>query len=218
MLSLSRIPPRQRPESFGAPPPEIGIDVLTQSKNATHVVATLEHGGMAAMAIDPLTFATLAMNDRFQRLTTWPATERELKTELRSANGATGLIWYDDSGVSHVIRSFAIAGCAEPFTLVTVSDPREEHALRFRDFVQRYGITRAEEKLLWRFLLGETLEESANGLGVSKETVKSHLRSLLAKTGTGRQAALVAQYYRAGGSVDHPPLRAAPAGRKRSPR
>ncbi|MGL5361925.1 MAG: helix-turn-helix transcriptional regulator [Bosea sp. (in: a-proteobacteria)] len=218
MLSLSRIPPRQRPESFGAPAAESNIDKLPQSKGAAHIVATLEHGGMAAMAIDPLTFATLAMNERFQTLTAWPAAERELKAALRSANGTSGLIWHDESGVAHVIRCFAIAGCAEPFTLVTVSDPREEHALRFRDFVQRYSITRAEEKLLWRFLLGETLEESANGLGVSKETVKSHLRSLLAKTGTGRQAALVAQYYRAGGSVEDPPQRAASAGRKRPKR
>jgi len=56
---------------------------------------------------------------------------------------------------------------------------------------QLYQLTPAEASLA--VLLGEglTLEESATRLGVSRNTARSHLRAVFAKTGVKRQTALV---------------------------
>jgi DNA-binding CsgD family transcriptional regulator len=61
---------------------------------------------------------------------------------------------------------------------------------------QSYRLTRAELRLLNRLLLGETLAEAAAGLQVAVSTVRTHLKGLFAKTGTVRQAQLIALVHR----------------------
>lgn len=212
MLSLSRIPPKQHSEVFRSPNPEEALTATAQAKVAQRLVTALQQGGMAAAALDTLSFATLAANERFRILAARPVAERELKAALRSAGpGANGLVWRGDDGSPHVVRCFGIDGCATSVTLVTVSDPREEEVLRFADFVQRHGVTRAEAKVLWRLLAGDALTDIASALAVSLPTVKSQLRSLLAKAGVSRQAALIAHYYSAGTRAATLPDDVAPA-------
>ncbi len=206
MLSMSRIPQKQFPELFPLPETDDDGAPLTQAKAAHRLVAALEQGGMAALAIDPASFTTLVANDHFRTLTRKSAAERELKAALRSAGkGISGLIWHADNSTAHIVRRFDIDGCGLALMLVTLSDPGEDEALRFTDFVRRHGITRAEARVMWRLLAGETLAEIADVMSVSLATIKSQLRSLLIKTGTGRQAALVAQYYRSGLRAADPP-------------
>lgn len=54
-----------------------------------------------------------------------------------------------------------------------------------------YGLTEAEARVLERLVAGDTLDICARSLGVSRETVRSHLRAIFAKTGVGRQADLI---------------------------
>lgn len=58
-------------------------------------------------------------------------------------------------------------------------------------FARGYGITRAERRLLETLADGLTVAEACQTLKVSLNTVKSHLKSLFAKTGTNRQAELM---------------------------
>ncbi|MCA3565613.1 MAG: helix-turn-helix transcriptional regulator [Methylocystis sp.] len=206
MLSMSRISQKPNPELFPLPETDDDPATLTQAKAAQRIVAALDQGGLAALAIDPASFASLAANARFRALVARPAAEREVKAALRGAGrGAAGLIWHADDGAAHIVRRFDIDECAEPITLITLSDPREEEALRFADFVSRHDITPAEARVLWRLLAGETLADIADSLALSLATIKSQLRSMLAKTGAGRQAALVALYYRSGGHTPELP-------------
>jgi DNA-binding CsgD family transcriptional regulator/PAS domain-containing protein len=55
-----------------------------------------------------------------------------------------------------------------------------------------WGFTRAESRLADLLLQGTTLEAAAQRTGISKNTVRTQLRGLLEKTGTQRQAVLVA--------------------------
>ncbi len=199
MLSLSRIPLKQHSEVFRSPDSDEALSATAQAKIAQCLVAALQQGGMAALALDTLSFTTLAANERFRILAARPAAERELKAALRSTGpSANGLVWRGDDGSPHLVRRFGIDGCATSVTLVTVSDPREEEILRFADFVRRHGVTRAEAKVLRRLLAGDTLADIASALAVGLPTVKSQLRSLLVKAGVSRQAALIAHYYSAG--------------------
>ena len=55
-----------------------------------------------------------------------------------------------------------------------------------------HGITRAEARLASMLADGMSMEEAAEALLVSIQTVRSQLKSVFAKTGVTRQAELVA--------------------------
>jgi DNA-binding CsgD family transcriptional regulator len=75
--------------------------------------------------------------------------------------------------------------------LVLVSDPEELPALHEPALCDLYGLTAAEARVASQLARGQTIEEIAATLGVSRATVRSQLQQVLAKTGTHRQADLV---------------------------
>lgn len=62
-------------------------------------------------------------------------------------------------------------------------------ALRMR---QVYGLTPAEARLASMLALGQSLQDIAAATGVTDATLRTHLRSIFGKTGTRRQAEVVA--------------------------
>jgi DNA-binding CsgD family transcriptional regulator len=57
---------------------------------------------------------------------------------------------------------------------------------------ERFGLTRAEVMLCSRLLLGESLSEAADVLGIAIETARNRVKKVFRKTGTHRQGQLVA--------------------------
>jgi len=55
-----------------------------------------------------------------------------------------------------------------------------------------FHLTEAEARLAARLGSGDSLEETCDTLGIMKDTGRNHLKNVFAKTGTHRQAALVA--------------------------
>lgn len=76
-------------------------------------------------------------------------------------------------------------------TAVIVQDPSENRAPPFEAFATLYGLTSAEQKVLERIADGQPPQQTADELGLSITTVKTHLQKLFAKTNTGRQADLI---------------------------
>ena len=58
-------------------------------------------------------------------------------------------------------------------------------------FVRRYAITPAESRVMMLIMQGMTIAETAEALGISLPTARTHLARLFDKTGTSRQADLV---------------------------
>jgi DNA-binding CsgD family transcriptional regulator len=58
-------------------------------------------------------------------------------------------------------------------------------------FIRRYGITPAESRVLMMNVQGMSAADTAEALGISQATVKTHLKNLFAKTGAHRQSDLV---------------------------
>jgi DNA-binding CsgD family transcriptional regulator len=58
-------------------------------------------------------------------------------------------------------------------------------------FVRRYGITPAECRVLMLLTQGMSPHETADALGCSEATVRTHMQRLFAKTGTGGQPDLM---------------------------
>ncbi|MBP0462429.1 hypothetical protein J5Y09_00770 [Roseomonas sp. PWR1] len=71
-------------------------------------------------------------------------------------------------------------------------DPAADPASGLRGLVAAYRLTGAEGALLALLLRGETMAGAALALGVAPCTARTHLSHLFAKTGTARQAELVA--------------------------
>ncbi len=55
----------------------------------------------------------------------------------------------------------------------------------------RFGLTRREAAVAREIALGHSVEEAAAALRVGRETIRTHLKALYAKTGTSSQAGLV---------------------------
>lgn len=56
---------------------------------------------------------------------------------------------------------------------------------------QLYRLSASEVQVCWRLANGETLEDIAESMNIGKETVRSQLKRIFAKTGTSRQSELV---------------------------
>jgi DNA-binding CsgD family transcriptional regulator len=58
-------------------------------------------------------------------------------------------------------------------------------------FVRRYGITPAECRVLMLLTQGMSPRDTADALGCSEPTVRTHMQRLFTKTGTGGQPDLM---------------------------
>lgn len=80
-------------------------------------------------------------------------------------------------------RGLALVLIAEPERVL----PPVEH------LTELHGLTPAEARVLLRLMAGDSRAQAAEALGVSLNTIRFHLRNLMAKTGAKRQAELIQQ-------------------------
>lgn len=78
-----------------------------------------------------------------------------------------------------------------PAALVFVVDPERASDPPVDALMQVYGLTKAEAAVAGQLLLGRSPEEASGALGVTLNTVRSHVKRLMMKTDTRRQADLV---------------------------
>lgn len=85
--------------------------------------------------------------------------------------------------------SACVLGEQRPACLIFIRDPQVPIAIeRLRDL---FGLTQAEGAVAAALGSGASVEEIAAGMGIATATVRTHLKRLLAKTGTHRQAEAV---------------------------
>jgi DNA-binding CsgD family transcriptional regulator len=89
-------------------------------------------------------------------------------------------------------RPAPFAGIAAPVALVLIRDPDRQRLVGLDALKQGYHLTSREAELAVLFAEGETLQRAADRLGMQYETARTHLRHILSKTGTSRQAELMA--------------------------
>jgi len=101
------------------------------------------------------------------------------------------------------VRAGAGARTIPTRALVLVTDPERWSACPSEMLRAEYGLTCAQTRVAERLATGASLESIAAELGIQLATVRNHLKQIFEKTGTHRQAELVAS------------LHAAPPGRAR---
>lgn len=88
-----------------------------------------------------------------------------------------------------VMQELALSG---PHALVLVADPAlQPQVVLTPTFIEFYGLTPAEARLLEALVNGASPEQCHLQFGVSMATVRKHLQSVFGKTGTNRQSDLV---------------------------
>lgn len=113
----------------------------------------------------------------------------------RGAGGGSLRLFSDAGGgyvalVAPLVAERTVAA-GQPAALVLVSDATAAPKTLGRTLVELYGFSQAEARLAVLLAQGRTLKEAADERRVGIETVRSQLRSLLAKSGARRQADLV---------------------------
>ncbi len=96
-----------------------------------------------------------------------------------------------------ILRSLPLDGPAGSFVLgarllVTITDPRVGSAPQAELLRSLFGMTRAEARLAIHLAAGSSLHQAAERSGITIETVRGQLKAVFSKTGTRRQAELVA--------------------------
>lgn len=75
--------------------------------------------------------------------------------------------------------------------LLVLRDPARPAMLPVEDLERLFGLSPAEARLATRLADGDGLDEAAHLLGISRNTARSQLQSIFAKTGVNRQGDLV---------------------------
>jgi DNA-binding CsgD family transcriptional regulator len=88
------------------------------------------------------------------------------------------------------VGRLAEAGIRDAAVLLFVIDPVNRRSIPLGQLMNAYGLTRAEARVALAASSGSTVIESARLLGLSPNTIKTHLRRVFAKTATARQAEL----------------------------
>lgn len=79
----------------------------------------------------------------------------------------------------------------QPALVVFIRNPADSPRASRTLLRSLFQLTRTETEVAMQMMDGLTLDETADALGVSRNTVRAHLRGVFAKTGVTRQAELV---------------------------
>jgi DNA-binding CsgD family transcriptional regulator/GAF domain-containing protein len=82
-------------------------------------------------------------------------------------------------------------GARRPAVVVFIRDPADSPQASRNLLRSLFQLTPTETEVAMLVMDGQTLDETAHALGVSRNTVRAHLRGVFAKTGATRQAQLV---------------------------
>jgi DNA-binding CsgD family transcriptional regulator len=82
------------------------------------------------------------------------------------------------------------AGLKDAAVVVFAIDPANRRSIPLAHMMDAFGLTHAEARVALAASSGNTIFETARSLGLSPNTVKTHLRHVFAKTSIGRQTEL----------------------------
>lgn len=106
-----------------------------------------------------------------------------LRAERPSGRGDLGLVVQP--------APLELGNMIEPRAIVLLSDPETAVSVSPETIGALFGLTAAESAICVQLVNGATLDEAGLALGIKRNTVRAHLRSIFEKTGVDRQSRLV---------------------------
>lgn len=184
----------QRAEYHALDQLAMGVILLDRNKRIIYSNAAAQRQGSDDGALD-LRGATVAA-----RVAPCTATlEQRIGCALSGAPAAAMSVPRPDGQLLTILVSsvrsrdldrFGAFGLHTAAVLLFVIDPANRAGIPVTWIMDAYRLTRAEARVAIAVSTGNTIAETAAQLGLSPNTVKTHLRHVFSKTGTGRQAEL----------------------------
>lgn len=136
--------------------------------------------------------------------------QRSTDSPLVTAGSAADVVLHvarPSGKLGYVLRVIPVTGSSiaemsgRPAVVIVASDPMREPALSETYLRQALGLTAAEARVAIEIARGATLKECSDRLGCSRNTTKTLLKRVFAKTETRRQSDLVGVILRS--LIDH---------------
>lgn len=183
----------------------LGIVIVAEKARILHANRTAQ-GMLTARRPIAANNGALLVRDRTADRALAHALARAQTGDAAGPGGRAVVALRDETAsVAHILPlgreaadSMAIAQAA---AVIFITQGAERAAANIDAMAQSFGLTPAEARVLDHVLSGSTLAEAARRLGVSGQTVKTHLAHIFNKTGVSRQAELVALASRMGPPV-----------------
>lgn len=86
---------------------------------------------------------------------------------------------------------YAPQSAHQPHLAVLIHDPEANTSARVTAIRNRYALTAAESQIIAALLKTGSAKAAAGHLGLSENTMKTHLKSIFSKTGVHRQSELI---------------------------
>ena len=139
------------------------------------------------LAVDRLTFVDLRTNDRLQK--TLETLDRTRGVSCFASRPSAGTVC-----VVHLVpmRSSLLDTSGSPVALLTLTSVSTRDAPDAGLIRALFELSAGEARVAASITRGQTIAQIAAGAGVSRETVRTQLKAVMAKTGTTRQAEIVA--------------------------
>lgn len=143
-----------------------------------------------------LTLRRSVENEELQRLI-WVAVDTSKRAKASPAppqtlsitrNGVEEPLW---AMVSPLNVGVGVGSLQQPMAVVFVSDPLQPQEAPPELLQRLFGLTRREAALVEQLVLGRSLQEGAEALGITEQTARTHLKAAFGKTQTQRQGDLV---------------------------
>jgi len=93
--------------------------------------------------------------------------------------------------VRSLARKGAVTGIRQATAAVLLGGSRAQECLSEAAVKNIFALTNAETRLAMALVRGATIDEVALELGVSRNTIRTHLNGLFVKTGTNRQSGVI---------------------------
>jgi len=122
---------------------------------------------------------------------------RENRKADKKEDGVGCGVLHDDSGAVYSMRCFFIGDPekdkASTHAMVLIERVIEKREMNFRKATEEFSLTKREEEVLKLVCCGLTNREISEKLFVCEDTVKSHVKNLMKKTGISSRAGIIAQ-------------------------
>lgn len=165
--------------------------VVSSNRSADQLLASKEGVSLTGGS---LSFADKKTADEFKQLMSEVMNSRRLSVPVAVAAlhipRTSGM---SDLGmVARVVNSAAaVDGSSIPSVALFFSDPDQALESHVKVIARLFSLTPTEANLAMLLANGLTLDEASEQLGVSRNTTRTHLRAVFAKTGVTRQTGLV---------------------------
>jgi DNA-binding CsgD family transcriptional regulator len=169
----------------------VGTIILDRVGNVLRINAPasafLERKDGVALRRNAVVLAAPGLQRQLQAFLAGPPDHNQITLRISRPSGAPDFLLV----AGHVAGPNYVVAAGGPAVVLFITSPAAASRIPVDAVRERLGLTPAEAAVAAHLAEGVSLTDAASRLGVSRNTVRAHLRAIFAKTGVQRQGQLV---------------------------